>query len=248
MPTHGSISSCRKTEHWVSGMHVANLSYSLLSARVPGSEGPCLQVPACSYPVSIHGVRSLAVPCNRSRMTHVSLLVLACSCAMPLFAAAHAAGAYISRTQATDRHVLACCNPIRSNLACCYVRTALRLMVVRDAYCKEDFEWDQLQHLSHNAIKDSNIQLMRQAATASLIATENCIETQHAAGHGSHIAVTALEQQDQRSDTPDSRSSTGHADSSTSSNHSSSSDSSTEATSSGEQQQSSASEQQEEQS
>eukprot|EP00879_Flechtneria_rotunda_P031595 GHRR01034532.1.p1 GENE.GHRR01034532.1~~GHRR01034532.1.p1 ORF type:complete len:222 (+),score=58.06 GHRR01034532.1:131-796(+) len=104
---------------------------------------------------------------------------------------------------------------------------ALRLMVVRDAYCKEDFEWDQLQHLSHNAIKDSNIQLMRQAATASLIATENCIETQHAAGHGSHIAVTALEQQDQRSDTPDSRSSTGHADSSTSSNHSSSSDSST---------------------
>lgn len=48
---------------------------------------------------------------------------------------------------------------------------ALRLMEVRDAYSRTDFEWDQLQRLSTEAVKKSNLQLMRQAAAASLQAT-----------------------------------------------------------------------------
>lgn len=44
-------------------------------------------------------------------------------------------------------------------------------MEVRAAYSKEDFEWDQLQRLSVENIKRSNLQLMRKAATASLQAT-----------------------------------------------------------------------------
>lgn len=54
----------------------------------------------------------------------------------------------------------------------CGCPAALRLMEVRAAYCKEDFEWDQLQRLSVEGIKRSNLQLMRKAATASLQATE----------------------------------------------------------------------------
>eukprot|EP00878_Enallax_costatus_P023118 GHUV01024579.1.p1 GENE.GHUV01024579.1~~GHUV01024579.1.p1 ORF type:complete len:252 (+),score=93.28 GHUV01024579.1:100-855(+) len=49
---------------------------------------------------------------------------------------------------------------------------ALRVMEVRAAYSKEDFEWDQLQRLSVESIKRSNLQLMRKAATASLQATQ----------------------------------------------------------------------------
>lgn len=49
---------------------------------------------------------------------------------------------------------------------------ALRVMEVRAAYSKEDFEWDQLQRLSVQGINRSNLQLMRKAATASLQATQ----------------------------------------------------------------------------
>jgi hypothetical protein len=45
------------------------------------------------------------------------------------------------------------------------------LMEVRAAYSKTDFEWDQLQRLSVESIQKSNLQLMREAATASLQAT-----------------------------------------------------------------------------
>eukprot|EP00798_Chlamydomonas_sp_ICE-L_P020842 gene20842-27674_t len=49
--------------------------------------------------------------------------------------------------------------------------SALRVMEVRAAYCNEDFEFDQLERLSKKGIKDSNIELMRNSATASLSAS-----------------------------------------------------------------------------
>jgi hypothetical protein len=53
----------------------------------------------------------------------------------------------------------------------CLLFAALRLMEVRAAYSTTDFEWDQLQRLSVESIQKSNLQLMREAATASLQAT-----------------------------------------------------------------------------
>ncbi|GBF88083.1 hypothetical protein Rsub_00795 [Raphidocelis subcapitata] len=44
----------------------------------------------------------------------------------------------------------------------------LRVLEVRDAYCREGFEWDQLQRLAVRDTKEANLQLMRRAAGASL--------------------------------------------------------------------------------
>ncbi|KAL3627422.1 Chaperonin-like RBCX protein 1, chloroplastic [Castilleja foliolosa] len=38
---------------------------------------------------------------------------------------------------------------------------ALRILEVRSAYCKTDFEWDNLQRLSSKMVEDSNTRLMR---------------------------------------------------------------------------------------
>ncbi|EEF43816.1 chaperonin-like RBCX protein 1, chloroplastic [Ricinus communis] len=38
---------------------------------------------------------------------------------------------------------------------------ALRILEVRSAYCKNDFEWDNLQRLAHKMVGDSNTRLMR---------------------------------------------------------------------------------------
>jgi len=50
-------------------------------------------------------------------------------------------------------------------------RAALRIMDVRDAYAREDFEWDQLQRLAVQGTKEANVRLMRSSATASLKAS-----------------------------------------------------------------------------
>jgi hypothetical protein len=47
---------------------------------------------------------------------------------------------------------------------------ALRVLEVRDAYCLENFEWDQLRRLAAKDTKAANLQLMRKAAAASLSA------------------------------------------------------------------------------
>lgn len=94
---------------------------------------------------------------------------------------------------------------------CCLV-AALRLMEVRAAYSKTDFEWDQLQRLSVEALNKSNLQLMREAATASLQATaaataevaatretaESILEQEQPA-----TAVTAQEQQQRQQEAPE---------------------------------------------
>eukprot|EP00877_Chromochloris_zofingiensis_P007521 jgi/Chrzof1/3021/Cz12g08150.t1 len=49
---------------------------------------------------------------------------------------------------------------------------ALRVMEVRDAYCREDFEWDQLRKVALRDMKDANVKLMRKSAVASLKASE----------------------------------------------------------------------------
>ncbi|GIL54948.1 hypothetical protein Vafri_10639 [Volvox africanus] len=47
----------------------------------------------------------------------------------------------------------------------------LRLMEVRDHYCDEAFEWDQLQQVSKKDMRAANTKLMRQFAAASLAAS-----------------------------------------------------------------------------
>jgi hypothetical protein len=82
--------------------------------------------------------------------------------------------------------------------------TALRLMEVRAAYSKTDFEWDQLQRLSVEAIQKSNLQLMREAATASLQATAAAATPAEAAStavlqkEGETTATTEEEAQEQQ--------------------------------------------------
>jgi hypothetical protein len=44
----------------------------------------------------------------------------------------------------------------------------LRVLEVRAAYCREGFEWDQLQRLAVRDTQDANLRLMRHAAAASL--------------------------------------------------------------------------------
>ncbi len=38
-------------------------------------------------------------------------------------------------------------------------------MEVREAYCSEDFEWEQCRRVATEGIKDSNVRLLRQYAT-----------------------------------------------------------------------------------
>ncbi|XP_027089250.1 chaperonin-like RBCX protein 1, chloroplastic [Coffea eugenioides] len=38
---------------------------------------------------------------------------------------------------------------------------AMRILEVRSAYCKNDFEWDNLKRLSHKVVNESNTRLMR---------------------------------------------------------------------------------------
>lgn len=40
----------------------------------------------------------------------------------------------------------------------------VRVLEVREAYAREDFEWDHLQRLSSKALKEGNVKLMRQHA------------------------------------------------------------------------------------
>ncbi|GIM03759.1 hypothetical protein Vretimale_8426 [Volvox reticuliferus] len=47
----------------------------------------------------------------------------------------------------------------------------LRLMEVRDHYCEEAFEWDQLQQVSKKDMRAANTKLMRQFAAASFAAS-----------------------------------------------------------------------------
>ncbi|WCJ20156.1 Chaperonin-like RbcX protein [Euphorbia peplus] len=39
---------------------------------------------------------------------------------------------------------------------------ALRILEVRSAYCKRDFEWDNLERLAKEMVEDSNTKLMRE--------------------------------------------------------------------------------------
>ena len=38
-------------------------------------------------------------------------------------------------------------------------------MEVREAYCQEDFEWDECQRLAVMGVKDANVRLLREYAT-----------------------------------------------------------------------------------
>uniref|UniRef100_A0A383WFK0 Uncharacterized protein n=1 Tax=Tetradesmus obliquus TaxID=3088 RepID=A0A383WFK0_TETOB len=89
---------------------------------------------------------------------------------------------------------------------------ALRLMEVRAAYSKTDFEWDQLQRLSVEALNKSNLQLMREAATASLQATTAATAEVAVTGETAEstleqeqpvTAVTAQEQQQGQQEVPE---------------------------------------------
>jgi hypothetical protein len=83
-------------------------------------------------------------------------------------------------------------------VAICCRTTALRVMEVRDAYASSDFEWDQLQQLSIKAIKESNLGLMRKAATASLLLADKGPITPTAVTAGSQppAAQTAVPEQE----------------------------------------------------
>lgn len=49
---------------------------------------------------------------------------------------------------------------------------ALRVMEVRDAYCEQDFEWDQLRKVATRDMKNANVKIMRSTVTASFTAAE----------------------------------------------------------------------------
>jgi hypothetical protein len=46
----------------------------------------------------------------------------------------------------------------------------MRLMDVRLSYCKEDFEWDNVQRLTERDLSTGNISIMRKLASDSLAA------------------------------------------------------------------------------
>lgn len=64
---------------------------------------------------------------------------------------------------------------------------ALRVIEVRDAYCRDNFEWDQLQRLAARDTKEANLRLMRKAAGASLKAAPT--EAAAAVGGGDELAA-----------------------------------------------------------
>ncbi|KAI4295955.1 hypothetical protein L6164_035948 [Bauhinia variegata] len=64
-----------------------------------------------------------------------------------------------------DRHSLNdgdkfCANMMRESSR--HKNLALRIMEVRSAYCKEDFEWDSLKRVAFKMMTDSNTKLMRE--------------------------------------------------------------------------------------
>lgn len=50
---------------------------------------------------------------------------------------------------------------------------ALRILEVRSAYCKRDFEWDNLKRLAFKMVDESNTKLMREYVLETSPATEN---------------------------------------------------------------------------
>jgi hypothetical protein len=67
-------------------------------------------------------------------------------------------------------------------------RAALRIMDVRDAYAREDFEWDQLQRLAVQGTKEANVRLIRSSATASLKASLTAESTAAAAAAAAEVS------------------------------------------------------------
>ncbi|XP_047943609.1 chaperonin-like RBCX protein 1, chloroplastic [Salvia hispanica] len=50
---------------------------------------------------------------------------------------------------------------------------ALRILEVRSAYCKTDFEWDNLQRLSQKMVEDRNTKVMRDYLSETTMKSEN---------------------------------------------------------------------------
>ncbi|KAL1560050.1 Chaperonin-like RBCX protein 1, chloroplastic [Salvia divinorum] len=50
---------------------------------------------------------------------------------------------------------------------------ALRILEVRSAYCKTDFEWDNLQRLSSKMVEDRNTKVMRDYLSETTMKSEN---------------------------------------------------------------------------
>ncbi|XP_075513805.1 chaperonin-like RBCX protein 1, chloroplastic [Primulina tabacum] len=50
---------------------------------------------------------------------------------------------------------------------------ALRILEVRSAYCKNDFEWDNLKRLASQMVEDRNTRLMRDYVSETILPTEN---------------------------------------------------------------------------
>ena len=50
---------------------------------------------------------------------------------------------------------------------------ALRIMEVRAAYCKADFEWDMMQSLANNNMSEANVKLLRSNAERSFKRTSS---------------------------------------------------------------------------
>jgi hypothetical protein len=68
-------------------------------------------------------------------------------------------------------------------------------MDVRDAYAREDFEWDQLQRLAVQGTKEANVRLMRSSATASLKASLTADGAAAAAAAAADVPTDAQQQQ-----------------------------------------------------
>lgn len=67
-------------------------------------------------------------------------------------------------------------------------------MDVRDAYAREDFEWDQLQRLAVQGTKEANVRLMRSSATASLKASLTAEGAAAAAAAATDLSTDAQQQ------------------------------------------------------
>ncbi|KZV16064.1 Chaperonin-like RbcX protein [Dorcoceras hygrometricum] len=50
---------------------------------------------------------------------------------------------------------------------------ALRILEVRSAYCKNDFEWDNLKRLASQMVEERNTTLMRDYLSETILPTEN---------------------------------------------------------------------------
>ncbi|XP_010252499.1 PREDICTED: uncharacterized protein LOC104594073 [Nelumbo nucifera] len=65
---------------------------------------------------------------------------------------------FISRNSLNDGDMF-CANLMRESSR--HKGLALRILEVRSAYCKNDFEWDNLKRLAFKMVEDSNTRLMR---------------------------------------------------------------------------------------